>query len=159
MSVESFDEALEQFFRVMRRARTRAGDLEAHGLSIPQYAVLVPLLDSEALPVSALAAAAGIASPTVTRMLDGLVRQGIVHRRPSEADRRSVLVGLSEQGRQAVQLTRAAARARRVELYEHLEPQERDDAERLLRRLAELSDDASTSVSAVSGALGALRAP
>ncbi|MDQ6730723.1 MAG: MarR family transcriptional regulator [Actinomycetota bacterium] len=144
MSAESFGDALEQFFRVMRRARTRAGNLEAYGLSLPQYVVLVPLIDSEALSVSALAAAAGVASPTATRMLDGLVRDGIVHRRASEVDRRSVLVGLTEKGREAVQLTRAAAQARRVELYERLAPREREDAERLLRRLAELSDQAPT---------------
>ncbi len=141
MSAETFSEAMEGFFRSMRRARTRwRSDIEAGGLSAAQFLLLVPLLDGRARSVRELADGAMVASPTATRMLDGLERDGIVLRRPSERDRRCVLVELTEAGDAALRAGRAAARARRRGLYEQLDPDERADAERILRRLAELTD-------------------
>jgi DNA-binding MarR family transcriptional regulator len=140
MSAESFSESMELFFRTMRRARTKAGDVESTGLSTPQFVLLAPLLDGRERSVRELAEAAGVASPTATRMLDGLVRDAIAQRRPSETDRRCVLVDLTPHGREALEAARSRARARRAELYDLLEPQERADAERMLRRLAELAE-------------------
>jgi DNA-binding MarR family transcriptional regulator len=138
MSAESFSESMELFFRTMRRARSKSGELDGGGMSMPQFVLLVPLLDGPARSVRELAEGAGVSSPTATRMLDGLVRDGIVLRRPSETDRRCVLVELTGPGREAMEAARAAARARRRALYEQLDPEERADAERILRRLAEI---------------------
>jgi DNA-binding MarR family transcriptional regulator len=142
MSAETFSESMELFFRTMRRARTKSGDIEVTGLSMPQFVLLVPLIDGRARSVRELAAAAAVASPTATRMLDALQRDGVVQRRPSETDRRCVLVDLTEHGRAVLETARERARARRVELYELLEPSEREDAERIMRRLAEVTEAA-----------------
>lgn len=142
MEADQFSEAMEQFFRAMRRARTRwNGDLEAGGLTAAQFSLLVPLLDGEDRSVRQLAEGAAVSSPTATRMLDGLERDGMVVRRPSRLDRRCVLVALTDAGRAALAAGRAAARTRRRAIYDRLEPAERDDAERILRRLAVLTDD------------------
>jgi DNA-binding MarR family transcriptional regulator len=142
MSAESFSESMELFFRTMRRARSRSGDIEATGLSMPQFVLLVPLIDGRERSVRELAETAAVASPTATRMLDALVRDGIVRRRPSETDRRSVLVDLTEHGREVLDAAHTRTRARAAELYALLEPEERADAERIMRRLAQLTDEA-----------------
>jgi len=142
MEADQFSEAMETFFRSMRRARTRwSGDLEAGGLTAAQFILLVPLLDGRERSVRELAEGAAVSSPTATRMLDGLERDGMIARRPSQADRRCVLVGLTEEGQEALELGRAAARARRRSIYDRLDPGEREDAERILRRLAVLTDE------------------
>ena len=140
MSTDSFNEALEQFFRAMRTARMKPGPLPAE-LSLAQHVLLLPLLEldaDEGCTVRALADAAGVASPTATRTLDGLEREGIVTRRPSETDRRSVLVDLTERGRKLMLEAREARRAARAELYARLDAQEQQEAERTLRRLTEI---------------------
>jgi DNA-binding MarR family transcriptional regulator len=142
MSAETFSESMELFFRTMRRARTKSGDIEVTGLSMPQFVLLVPLIDGRERSVRELAEAAAVASPTATRMLDALVRDGVVQRRPSETDRRSVLVDLTDHGRAVLDAAHERTRARRADLYERLEPAERDDAERILRRLAQVTEAA-----------------
>jgi DNA-binding MarR family transcriptional regulator len=139
MSAETFSIAMEDFFRAMRHGRATFGRNPDSGqLSMPQFVLLVPLLDGRARSVRELAEGAGVASPTATRMLDGLVRDGVAVRRPSESDRRCVLVELTPAGRELLAERRRAARARRRSLYERLEPDERADAERILQRLAEV---------------------
>jgi DNA-binding MarR family transcriptional regulator len=139
MSAETFNQALEQFFRAMRTARMKPGPIPGE-LSRAQHVLLAPLLDSPdgACSVRTLAEAADIASPTASRTLDGLERDGIVTRRPSETDRRSVLVELTDQGRETMLATRKRMRAARAELYARLEVSEQEEAERILRRLTEI---------------------
>jgi MarR family transcriptional regulator for hemolysin len=48
-----------------------------------------------------LAGAVGIEGPTLTRHLDGLEQLGLVHRRQDPANRRAVLVELTEEGHAA----------------------------------------------------------
>ncbi|UGS35395.1 MarR family winged helix-turn-helix transcriptional regulator [Capillimicrobium parvum] len=142
MEADQFSEAMEKFFRAMRRARTRwSGDLEAGGLTAAQHILLVPLLDGQERSVRQLAEGAAVSSPTATRMLDALERDGTIVRRPSQTDRRCVLVALTDAGREALKAGRTAARARRRAIYDRLEPSERADAERILRRLAVLTDE------------------
>ena len=138
MSATTFNEALEGLFRAMRDARVRPTALPGV-ISLPQMVLLLPLLDGDGTrSVRELADAAGIASPTATRMLDGLEREGVINRRPSETDRRSVLVELTAVGRVQTEEAREAARAARLELYRRLEPHEREEAERIVRRLTEI---------------------
>jgi DNA-binding MarR family transcriptional regulator len=142
VEADQFSEAMEHFFRAMRRARTRwNSDLEAGGLTAAQFILLVPLLDGEERSVRQLAEGAAVSSPTATRMLDGLERDGMIERRPSQRDRRCVLVALTGAGRAALEAGRTAARTRRRAIYDRLEPAEREDAERILRRLAVVTDE------------------
>jgi DNA-binding MarR family transcriptional regulator len=135
-----FEAAWDEFFGAMRRARGRAAsEAEKEGLSLAQFQLLYSFAEldtDEALPVGALAEAAGVAQPTATRMLDGLERQGVVERRPSTADRRSITVRLTPRGRRVLNRKRKLVAEKRRALFEALDPKDRESAARLLRTLA-----------------------
>ena len=133
--LDAFAAALDDFIRASRRARGRlAGEAD---LSLSQYHLLEPLLGAEAaLGVGELACAAGVRPPTATRMLAGLERGGLVHRRACTRDRRVVRVALTPEGARRMERKRARIRARRAQLFEALAPSERREAARVLERLA-----------------------
>jgi DNA-binding MarR family transcriptional regulator len=134
----AFSAAWERFFRTTRRLRGRASQMPVSGLSLPQYHLLEPLRDREALTVGELAESAGVAAPTATRMLDCLVRDGHIERRHSETDRRAVLVSLTPAGRAVADAAHDEVEQFRRRVYESLEPAEREQAAALLARLADV---------------------
>jgi DNA-binding MarR family transcriptional regulator len=134
---QRFSVAWETFFRTTRRLRARAGRLPGE-LSLPQYQVLEALRDTEELTVGELAESAGVAPPTATRMLDCLARNGLVTRRHSEVDRRSVLVSLTPEGVEAVERAYEIVDAWRRQVLESLAPSEREQAAVLLERLSQV---------------------
>jgi MarR family transcriptional regulator, organic hydroperoxide resistance regulator len=136
---QRFSTAWESFFRTTRRLRARSGRLPG-ALSLPQYHLLEALRDSPELPVGELADRAGVAPPTATRMLDCLARDGFVERRHSETDRRSVLVSLTADGGQAVENAQAVIEAWRRQVFESLDPEEREPAAQLLARLSQIME-------------------
>ena len=139
---DEFSTAWESFFRATRRARGRAiGPLEGSSLTLAQYQLLEALQTAERLPVSELAASAGVAPPTATRMLDALVREGVVARTPCEDDRRVVRVALTEGGRDAVATAGSQVAERRARVRDQLSPDEQAQAAALLRRLAAVLED------------------
>ena len=134
---QRFSEAWESFFRTTRRLRARAGRLPGE-LSLPQYQVLEALRYTDELSVGELAEAAGVAAPTATRMLDCLARNGLISRRHSEVDRRSVLVSLTPDGIETVEKAHEIVDAWRRDVLESLEPEEREQAAVLLERLSQV---------------------
>lgn len=133
-----FSAAWEGFFRAARRARARHGSDD--GLSVPQLNLLEPLLGGPS-KMRALACAAGVTAPTATRMLDGLSRQGLVERTPSDEDRRCVLVALTDDGRREVETKRRQVQANRRKVARLLDDTERAQATVLLQRLADAMED------------------
>jgi DNA-binding MarR family transcriptional regulator len=132
-----FTAAWEDFTRAVRRARGRAtGPLADSGLTLAQFHLLEPLRGGGELTVSELAVGAGVAAPTATRMLDALVRDGLVTRRPAEHDRRAVLIGLTGDGRTAVEEAAKLVEAARSRVRDTLTFEEQEQAAALLRRLA-----------------------
>jgi len=75
-------------------------DLAEHGLTMGDYQVLVFLCEAEgrAMRMCDLAARLQLSPSGVTRRLDGLVRVGLVERRPSTSDRRVMLAVLTPHG-------------------------------------------------------------
>lgn len=132
----ALSEALHDFFRAARRARGRAARKSTDELiSLAQYHLLEPLLDGP-LTNRELAELAGVSSPTATRMVDGLVARELVTRIEDPADRRAVVISLTEPGRKAVtDKTREYDQARR-RIAAALAPDEQEVATDLLRRLA-----------------------
>lgn len=139
-----FELAWDEFFGAIRRARGRAAaEAEAEGLSLAQYQLLYSFLErglDDSVPVGALAESAGIAQPTATRTLDGLERQGVVERRPSTEDRRSVTVHLTARGRRLLDRKRQLVEAKRHATLQSLDPTDREAAVRVLRALAAAID-------------------
>ena len=142
MTTDEFTEAWETFFRATRRARGRsAGPLEGTRLSLAQYQLLEALRAAPRLPVSELAASAGVAPPTATRMLDALVRDGLAERTPCSDDRRVVHIGLTDVGRGAVAEAAERVAANRARVRDQLTPAEQEEAATLLRRLAAIVEE------------------
>ena len=133
----SFVVALEEFFSAVRRSRARAArEAGAGELTASQYQLLQALAEGSERSVGELAEAAGITTPTTTRMLDGLARAGVAERRHATSDRRVVTVRLTAKGRRLMKRRKEVVGAKRRALYESLSPSERRQVEQLLRRLA-----------------------
>jgi DNA-binding MarR family transcriptional regulator len=133
-------EALADFFRAARRARGRANQASGEDLSLAQFQLLEPLLDAPHT-TGQLATAAGVASPTATRMLDGLVERGYAERASLPEDRRAVLVSLTPDGRAAVTERRARVVAGRARIAAAIDPSEQPLAADILRRLADVIEE------------------
>ncbi len=105
-----------------------------HELSITQTRLLAILRDRTPT-MNELARVLGLDKSSVTGLVDRAERRGLVARGPSAADRRAVLVALTDAGRALV----AAAAARFEEdvaaLLDPLPASERDELARLLTRL------------------------
>src|SRR5690349_24729657 len=134
---ERFAAAWEEFAAAIRRARSRAADQPDAKLSPSQFRLLAALEDTPSLSVGELARAAGVSSPSATKMLDGLEQDGIVKREQDSGDRRRTAVRPTAKGRRALAEAHARVSDAREQIYTALSPEERVQAERLLVRLAE----------------------
>jgi DNA-binding MarR family transcriptional regulator len=81
------------------------------GVSPPRLSALSVVVSAGPLAIGALAAAENVAAPTMTRLVDGLERDGLVRRRRDPADARGVLVEATPAGRKVL----TKGRAQRVE--------------------------------------------
>ena len=73
--------------------------LAAHGISYGRFMILALLSRApETVPVCKLAEMAGVTTPTVSAVLSGMVRDGLVHREEDSADRRVVRISLKPAG-------------------------------------------------------------
>jgi DNA-binding MarR family transcriptional regulator len=81
------------------------------GVSPPRLSALSVVVYAGPLPIGALATAEGVAAPTMTRLVDGLEREGFVKRRRDPADARGVLVEATPAGKRIL----IRGRAQRVE--------------------------------------------
>jgi len=102
--------------------RLRVED-KAMGLSAPRASALSVLVFRGPVTMSALAEAEQVRRPTITRLVDGLERRGLVRRVNDPADGRVQLVEATAAGKRLLQ----RGRARRVE--------------RLMRGVAQLSEE------------------
>lgn len=128
------------FFASVRRARGRAARRDGE-LSLPQYHLLDALRSLPDPRCGELAEAAGVAASTVSRMIDTLVRDGLVERRGSATDRRAVQIVLTERGAELHARKREEVEAKLTRMFGSLSPAERESAQRLLERLAVLIDE------------------
>jgi len=136
-----FIAAWRRFFGAVRRARGRNVAQSGDELSLSQLYVLLALRDEGELRVGALAEAAGLAAPTVTRMLDGLEKDGVVARQHSTEDRRCVTATLTPRGVELVDAKRKSVDKKLGTVYDALDPSDRAQAERLLSNLAEAVEE------------------
>jgi DNA-binding MarR family transcriptional regulator/predicted MFS family arabinose efflux permease len=139
--VEALRLAFVELLRAERRLRGRDQKRTDGGLSMAQYRALVRLLDEPELPAGRLAEAADVQPGSMTQMLDGLERDGMVERLRSDADRRVVTVRLTEEGRRAALAKRRhVARLWQAALGD-LDPAEVRAGTDVLRRIAAFLDE------------------
>ena len=140
---EGFLVAFETLAQAVRRARGAGAQEEPGRLTLSQYSLLLPLSNSDTARVSDLAAGAGIAPSTASRILDVLERRAIVRRSRSQEDRRGVMVTLTADGRAALVAQHEWMRGRQVEFFDGLPDEEQALVSDLLVRLAALIDELS----------------
>jgi DNA-binding MarR family transcriptional regulator len=75
--------------------------LAAEASTLDEWRVLSLLARRGGQSMSAIAAATLLAPPTLTKRIDAMVADGLVHRRVDDSDRRRVLVLLAPRGRAA----------------------------------------------------------
>jgi DNA-binding MarR family transcriptional regulator len=131
--------AFDTFVQAVRRARGAPAQNDA--LTLSQYALLSGLDRRRGARVRDLAAYAGITPSTATRILDALERRRIVERKRTSADRRTVTIKLTPQGRRLLEEQDAWLVDRQVAFYDSLPPDEKALAPDLLARLAALIDE------------------
>jgi MarR family transcriptional regulator, organic hydroperoxide resistance regulator len=79
---------------------TRRIEAALGGPTLEQWRVLDLLADGEGHPMTEIATHAMVPPPTLTKIVDRLIEAALVYRRPDEADRRRILVFLSERGQE-----------------------------------------------------------
>lgn len=123
---------------LMRRAdatQRASADAPHRALDRAAYLVLRRLADDGPQKVGELAAALGVDGSTMTRQVNGLERDGLVHRGRSEADGRAIVVTPTADGLRRMRGVRDA----RIELYGRIlgdwSEQDRTELARLLGQL------------------------
>ena len=88
--------------------------LEPLGLTFPRYEALMLLYLSRAgsLPMGKIGARLQVHRTSVTNLIDGLEREGLVTRAPHESDRRTVLASITDAGREQAEAATALLNSR-----------------------------------------------
>ena len=115
MSKESYSLQSSMGYWVTRLARALEADFEKrlteHGVTRASWAVLSAIVHHEKTTPAELAAFIGIDGAAVTRHLDRIVKQGLVSRRRSAKDRRSIDLKVTARGAALVPKIAAASMA------------------------------------------------
>ena len=74
--------------------------LSGHGLTYPQYLVLLVLWEKDAQPVNDIAKRLLLETNTVTPLLQRMEKEGVLVRRRSEKDGRQMIVSLTRKGKE-----------------------------------------------------------
>lgn len=111
------------------------GWLESEGVAVGDWRILASLHPEETMSIGELATSCMVKQPTMTRMVDRLVRRSLVERTANGADRRRVAVGLTSEGRRLSErlVAEAQSHERRLLARFDVDPA---DLKALLRSLA-----------------------
>jgi DNA-binding MarR family transcriptional regulator len=111
--------------------------LAEEGCSVEHWRILRLLRDGHGHPMSEIAEFALVPAPSVTRLIDGMVTDGLVHRTADPCDRRRVLVHMTPRGRALYRRLDALIERAEFTVLAGAPPPE---AERLLGLLGGLAD-------------------
>lgn len=100
-----------------RLSRVAETVFQESGISLPQYRLLVELARSPLRP-GQVAAELGVTRPTVTSLVDGLERGGLLRRVAVRGDRRGVRLETTDAGRRALERAEAELGGRLARLVD-----------------------------------------
>lgn len=127
---------LKRCYQELRRTVDAA--LREHGLTLSQRDVLLTLYDEGPLAQGALRERLGLEQSSVSRLVDGLVRRGLVMLRTAERDRRVRVAAISPEGRQILLRTPGSSEIGGGLMTEGLTPAE---CAQLVRLLMQCTDN------------------
>lgn len=141
-----FEHDVQQFWAllfgmVLEAEKRLSSQLEAHGLTTPQFYVLKTLSERDGQEtIGAIARAHGLTNPTMTGLVKRLeaMEPPLVTRATNAADRRSVYVALTDAGRQRFLDVQADLFAQLRALLELIGVDERAELLRYLARYAQI---------------------
>ncbi len=110
-------------------------------VTLAQYRALVVLASRGPQGVAALADALAVTPPTASKMVDRLVRKGLVRRRGDREDRRQVRLGLTEAGRHLIDVVTARRRLEIAPLLAAIPAEMQRSMADGLRRLADAAGE------------------
>ena len=114
--------------------RVRRGD-EAAGLSAPRLSALSVVIYRGPISLTELARAEGVTAPTMTRLVQALVKAGLVEKSVNETDNRVVELRATEAGRRTLDIARAQRLAAMRELLDRLSLEDAAVVERAVSTL------------------------
>jgi len=108
------------------------------GISPPRLSALSVLAFGGAMSLAELAAAEEVKAPTMSRIVEGLVREGLATREPDPNNRRKVRIAATEEGRRRLE----GGRERRVRALRERLRRLADSEQRALARGVEVLERA-----------------
>ncbi len=117
--------------RLLRMVRAEDGTT---GISPPRLSALSVLVFGGPASLAELAGAEGVKAPTMSRIVEGLVKEGLATREADPANRRKVRIAATEEGRRRLE----AGRERRVRALRERLRRLADSEQRALARGVEV---------------------
>jgi DNA-binding MarR family transcriptional regulator len=136
-------EILARSLSQFRRALLRDGMLATirtlgdSDISLTQLAALLLLQELDEPTIKQMSEALGRSLSATGRLLDQLVRRGLVSRREDDRDRRVKRVALAEQGRAFIATMERNRAGAQLAVMQHLTPREQAEVMRAMMLLAE----------------------
>lgn len=123
-------------YQTEQHRRAMAADLLArHGLTFAKWVAMISLRRFGDLSMTRLAKLAATDRTTLTRSIDSLIADGLVQRESSSADRRIVVIRLTETGRALLGTIRAEIRPLNHDICANLTPEEQTAMTRALQKM------------------------
>ncbi len=120
---------------VMRNIRQEMRSHRPTDLSVPQFRAMGLIYRHGGISLSHVADHMGLTLPTVSKMIDTLVKRGLVMRETSSDDRRRLMLRLTEDGSAAYEESDRRTQERLAEALKALSPAERDEVTRAMQAL------------------------
>lgn len=125
---------------VMRFVRERVRHRRAGGLSLPQFRALSILEARSHASLSDAAGHLGLSLAAMSRLVDGLVADGLVDRRPVSTNRRQIALTLTARGRATLEKIRGEIRRHLMEMFKELSVGEHKTVQQAMRILQRTFD-------------------
>jgi DNA-binding MarR family transcriptional regulator len=123
-------------YQTEQHRRAVAADLLArHGLTFAKWVAMISLRRFGDLSMTRLAKLAATDRTTLTRSIDNLITDGLVERKASSADRRVVVICLTETGRGLLETIRAEIRPLNRDICANLTTEEQAAMTRYLQKM------------------------
>jgi MarR family 2-MHQ and catechol resistance regulon transcriptional repressor len=135
----SEDRALDMWIKLARSYavlnKESVRDIRRHGLTLPQFGAMECLYHLGTMPIGDLSRKMLVSGGNMTCVIDNLEKEGLVRRAQYDADRRSVIVDLTDTGRKLIARIFPEHAAVIEQAASVLTPQEQTELSRLLKKL------------------------